>query len=466
MSWAATGTRGMSYTSEREANFLLNHQLFPQVRFRPNPNAIPVTRAEFALSLLDIQHYPRLYVPSRVRSYDFLDFSLGEAITRRRFPYLHTEQAHDYPHFVGQFIGLNPALFVPGSYHTDMSSLGMPPLTDDHERYILSQRGANEALARANASAAGARYRNQERDILAAEAAARANALHERYILSQRGATEALALANALAVGAQNSMAGISIPVPAARPIRAPRPSSVVRSRFLDAQPSGQQGVLIADLPAVGRQDNNPVPAPHPLDYRPIGSDCPICFEPLQADGSTLLPCGHRHHASCLFRMFPQRCPDCRATTFPTQGVLNNAVYAEVALLRNQVEETTVERDSLRVELAEIQKLYDLEREKLKLLDASSTQEIKTLKERIKTISFAVEASLSSAVKCASDIASMACELVKENNTLRAESRPGFLLRRVTDQRNGFAKLVESMGRVNGNMSKKINALELKLKRC
>ena len=164
--------------------------------------------------------------------------------------------------------------------------------------------------------------------------------------------------------------------------------------------------------------------------------------------------------------MFPQRCPDCRATTFPTQGVLNNAVYAEVALLRNQVEETTVERDSLRVELAEIQKLYDLEREKLKLLDASSTQEIKTLKERIKTISFAVEASLSSAVKCASDIASMACELVKENNTLRAESRPGFLLRRVTDQRNGFAKLVESMGRVNGNMSKKINALELKLKRC
>lgn len=427
MSWAATGTRGMSYQSEREANFLLNHQLFPHVRFHAHVHAIPVTRAEFASSVLNIEHYPRLYIQSQVRSEDLPDFSLGEAIARQRFPYRNTETANDFPRFVRGFIGLYPVLFVPGSYHIDMSSLGMPPLTNDQNNDILSQRGL--------------------------------------------GATEALARANALAAGAQNSMAGISIPVPAARPIRAPRPSSVVRSRFLDAQPSGQQRVLIADLPVVGRQDNNPVPAPHPLDYRPIGSDCPICFEPLQADGSTLLPCGHRHHASCLFRMYPQRCPDCRATTFPSQGVLNNAVYAEVALLRNQVEETTVERDSLRVELAaereskmEFQKLYDSEREKLKLLDASSTQEIKTLKERIKTISFAVEASLSSAVKCASDIASMACELVKENNTLRAESRPGFLLRRVTDQRNGFAKLVESMSRVNGNMSRKIDALELKLK--
>jgi hypothetical protein len=152
-------------------------------------------------------------------------------------------------------------------------------------------------------------------------------------------------------------------------------------------------------------------------------------------------------------------------------------MHSEVVLLRNQknalsdeLKETALERDSLREELVgekEIHTLYDSEHAELldareKLKEASSAQ---TLKEQIKTISFAAGASLSSVLKCASDISSIACELVKVNNTLRVESRPGFLLRRVTDQRNGFAKLVESMGRVNGNMSRKIDALEIELKR-
>jgi hypothetical protein len=439
MYWAAVATRSMSYQSIGEQNFLMNYMASPPVAFRAHVNTVPVNRIQFTSSVLDITLYPNLYVPFQGGSVDVPYFSIGDAISRQRFA------DHTDLRFVArQLIAENPVLFVPGSYHTDMTALGMPPLTNIMERDLMAYRArmADEAVVRF-----------------------------------------------------QNRLDDWRLPVSPAPPrIRAQRPPALVRSRFLDLPPRNlpvaQPGrFLFADEPAAGLQDNIPVPpqAPIPvaapvLEFRAIGEDCPICLEPLHEEGSIPLLCGHRHHAICLSRLDPQRCPDCRAIRFPSRDALYEVMHSEVMLLRNQknalsdeLKETTLERDSLRVELVgekEIHTLYDSEhaelldtREKLKLTEASSTLEVKTLKERIKMISFAAEASLSSAVKCASDIASMACELVKENNTLRVESRPGFMLRRVTDQRNGFVKLVESMGRVNGNMSRKIDALEIELKR-
>jgi hypothetical protein len=421
MYWAAVATRSMSYLSIGEETFLLNYMASPPVvrPFRANARTIPVNPVQFTSSVLNIRLFPILYEPYQERSVNAPSFSIGEAISRQIFAY-----HPNFPFMARQFIAENPVLFVPGSYHTDMTGLGMPPLT-----HILAG------------------------DLLAFRA---------------RVANEAAA------VRLQNG----SPP-----PIRAPMPAADPYQLVLVAQEAGER--LRATVDRMRGRFHFPVaaspiiqaPAAPLVVFRAVGEECPICMEPLHEEGSILMPCGHRHHALCLSRVDPQRCPDCRATHFPSRDALYDVMHSEVVLLRNQknalsdeLKETALERDSLREELVgekEIHTLYDSEHAELldareKLKEASSAQ---TLKEQIKTISFAAGASLSSVLKCASDISSIACELVKVNNTLRVESRPGFLLRRVTDQRNGFAKLVESMGRVNGNMSRKIDALEIELKR-
>jgi hypothetical protein len=62
-------------------------------------------------------------------------------------------------------------------------------------------------------------------------------------------------------------------------------------------------------------------------------------------DASVLLQCNHRFHASCLLGQ--HRCPLCRKDAgFPTRDALNNAVYAESAGLREEVQKLTAEASS------------------------------------------------------------------------------------------------------------------------
>jgi hypothetical protein len=87
---------------------------------------------------------------------------------------------------------------------------------------------------------------------------------------------------------------------------------------------------------AVGFVAPAEVAPPTITPYQSATDPCPVCMDPMR-DTSVLLQCNHRFHASCLLGQ--RKCPLCRNDAgFPTRDALNNAVYAESAGLREEVQ--------------------------------------------------------------------------------------------------------------------------------
>jgi hypothetical protein len=102
----------------------------PQL-FHVDKYHIPTTREEFALSLQFVQGQPHLFLPS---PFDSLWRSVGQAIMEQRFPDGTSRQV------LHEFVCENFSLFAPGSFHTDMTPLGMAPLTPDQAADLAAAR--------------------------------------------------------------------------------------------------------------------------------------------------------------------------------------------------------------------------------------------------------------------------------------------------------------------------------------
>jgi hypothetical protein len=219
---------------------------------------------------------------------------------------------------------------------------------------------------------------------------------------------------------------------------------------------------------------------PSSRQFRSFGENCPVCFETLDADGTTLLQCGHLYHASCLLGLTPRRCPECRSPDIPTLSVLSATVQRLWDRLRlvsgtlketeEKLEETTGRLEETTKKMEEILKVRALERaeymaknraiadtcarlqKECALRDAYSTLEIKSLKGQIDSlvsnISMKCARAIVSAVECATEIASMARDVLDENDALfkKVIASPGLMVfRRVKDERDGLVQLVGTM---------------------
>lgn len=342
--------------------------------FHVDYDTIPRDADEFELLVCYIKSIPQEYIYDPEREPN-PRLSIGQAITRQRFPNYSYLAFGPFRTQLRRFIIENPSLFVPGSYHTDMTRIGMPQLTSDQEDDLMAEREAMSHVAS-----------------------------------------------------------------PAIHHVREARVITAIQ----------------------------------PKQFRQIGEDCPVCMEQLEADGSTLLNCGHLYHASCLFRMPLWCCPECKAHSLPLRGVLNDSVHAEIKALRDRLqfvndklketeeklEETTDRLEETTSKLEEMMELHNLERveymarneeieDTCAKLQEDCALEIKSLNTRIESLHSTADISLEyarnivSAVECAGELASMAREVLDEN--LLKTARPGLVLHRLKDERNGLIQLVETM---------------------
>jgi hypothetical protein len=227
--------------------------------FDVRPYTIPRSAGEFnaVVRIVETMPYHYVYVPERR-----LDpqLSMGQAILRQRFPGGSVSVVSPYYAQVRQFITDHPRLFVPGSYHTDMTGIGMPRLTFEQVGDLAAERGAVMV----------------------------------------------------------NDVASSVMPV------------------------------VSEALVGIAIQPREP---PSSRQFRSFGENCPVCFETLDADGTTLLQCGHLYHASCLLGLTPRRCPECRSPNIPTLSVLSatvqrlwdrlRVVSGELKATEDKLEETT-----------------------------------------------------------------------------------------------------------------------------
>ena len=287
---------------------------------------VPRTREEFEKQCANVLSMTLIYFPHHPGYTSAERMSLGEMIVRHRFVWPWTF-GHSF-RVIQVFMRNHPALFVPGSNAVDMTPLGMPPLTPDLEADLLAARaGTNPQLFHVDM----------------------------QYIPTTRAEF-------AISLRFVHGQPHMYVPLPYESPRR-----SVGQAIMLQRFPSGTSprilhefilenvslfapGSYHTDMTALGMAPLTPDQAVHveaerlarfgvaPREFRHAGEPCPICLEPLPVDGSIRLPCGHLQHASCIFRLQPRRCPDCRSDRFPAPSVIGSSVHAEISALRSQVE--------------------------------------------------------------------------------------------------------------------------------
>lgn len=122
---------------------------------------------------------------------------------------------------------------------------------------------------------------------------------------------------------------------------------------------------------------------------------CNICYsniitDPLNpAEQCTCLPCGHLYHISCVQTWFKEKktCPECRTAMphkFMTQPVIFNIPEDEFAVDSN----ATVQLAALKLELADKDEQFDIERKQIKVETSKSfDSRITALQLRLKEVS-------------------------------------------------------------------------------